>query len=351
MEGEGRQGGGGGDERGGGGWPRARVSPPRARPAAPRSLLLLSPLSPFPHLDRGGVALQPDDLPNQTGPAHPDQLVHGGAAHVVGDDDGAGDPADEAATKWRGGERKGVDERGEARGGSRVARWRACLGRACGRVCALGRTQGGGRGGPGAQRRSVGEMGRGEREIGVPPPAIHSAPPPPLRLSPPTHPCSRSPSSRSWTIVGVYVGVCGCVGVREGAPLKVSQGARKGGGCGARARGFFFYAFAASTALPLAPSQPPCCSPRAPRRARGSVFPWRRHAHIHTLSCHPNTTHTQLSHIISCPFSRPPPWPPARPPPCPFSGAAPASFWPVWPAPWVFWRPAPPWPCAWRPLF
>ena len=47
-------------------------------------------------LDRRRVALEADDLADEAARADSDELVHGGAGHGVGDDDGAGDAADVA---------------------------------------------------------------------------------------------------------------------------------------------------------------------------------------------------------------------------------------------------------------
>lgn len=47
-------------------------------------------------LDGGRVPLKPDDLADEASGADADELVHRGAAHGVGDDDGAGDAADVA---------------------------------------------------------------------------------------------------------------------------------------------------------------------------------------------------------------------------------------------------------------
>ena len=47
----------------------------------------------FVALDRGRVALEPDDLTDQRVAADADEFVHRRAVHVIGDDDGAGDLA------------------------------------------------------------------------------------------------------------------------------------------------------------------------------------------------------------------------------------------------------------------
>ena len=47
-------------------------------------------------LNGGKVSLEPDDLPDQLVVADPDELVHGGAGHLDGRDDGAGHGVDVA---------------------------------------------------------------------------------------------------------------------------------------------------------------------------------------------------------------------------------------------------------------
>lgn len=53
-------------------------------------------LYPSTNLNCGHVSFQPDDLSDQLVVTDPDQLVHGGARHVLGGDDGARDPKDVA---------------------------------------------------------------------------------------------------------------------------------------------------------------------------------------------------------------------------------------------------------------